>query len=158
MYFHLVWHWSEWFQTYIYFIRPERSKSSVRSLSVSLLVWMVLELPLLFQKVPVGVHVNLPVCGFVRERGIWSSGAESCFSFVFTKVFTAQLKNTLTRLKVFNQGPSSFNPQSRFPDHSAESTRRDCMASSELRPSCTPLRICDLIQKNGSNLYTTNPF
>ena len=68
MYFHLVWHWSEWFQTYIYFIRPERSKSSVRSLSVSLLVWMVLELPLLFQKVPEGVHVNLPVCSFVRER------------------------------------------------------------------------------------------
>ena len=32
----------------------------------------------------------------------------------FTKVFTAQLKDTLTRLKVFWQGPSSFNPQSLF--------------------------------------------
>ena len=57
------------------------------------------------------------------------------FNFlVFYQGFTAQLKDTLTRLKVFWQGPSSFNPQSRFPDHSAESTGRDCIDSAELRP------------------------
>ena len=51
---------------------------------------------------------------------------------VFTKIFTAQWKDTLSRLKVFKQGPSLFNPQSRLPDHSAETTGRDCTDSSEL--------------------------
>ena len=53
---------------------------------------------------------------------------------VFTKDFTARLKDNLTRLKVFYQGTSSFNPQSWFPDHSAESTGRDCIDSSGLSP------------------------
>ena len=60
---------------------------------------------------------------------------------VFTKVFIAELKDTFTRLKIFWQGLSSFNPQSRFPDHSAESTGRDCLDSAELSPWRTPLSI-----------------
>ena len=42
-----------------------------------------------------------------------------------TKVSTAQLKDGLTRLKVFLQGSSSLHPQSRFPDLLAKSTGRD---------------------------------
>ena len=53
---------------------------------------------------------------------------------VFTKDLQHLLKDTLTRFWIFWQGPSSFNPQSRFPDHSAESTGRVCIDTAVLSP------------------------
>ena len=39
-----------------------------------------------------------------------------------------------TQARLFSRDSPYFTPQSRFPDHSAESTGRDCIESSELRP------------------------
>ena len=85
-------------------------------------------------------------------------------TFGIYKGFTAELKDIHTRLKVLWQGPSLFNPQSRFPDHLAESTGRDCIDSAQLSPQRTPLRIGDngigtndhLLQKPGTNPYGLN--
>ena len=65
-------------------------------------------------------------------RGVVENSEVSCI-LVFYQCFTAQLKDTLTILKVFWQG-HLFNPQSWFPDQLAESTGRDCIDSAELRP------------------------
>ena len=49
--------------------------------------------------------------------------------------------DTLSRLEVFWQRLSSFSPKSRFPNHPAEATGRDCIDSAELSPWHTPLGI-----------------
>ena len=57
------------------------------------------------------------------------------FGLVFYQGITAQLKNTLARLKVLQgQGCSSDNPQSQYPNLSAESTKRECIDSAEQGP------------------------
>ena len=68
-------------------------------------------------------HLSILLIYYIIPLCIW----------YFTKVL--QLKDTLTRLEVFWQVPSSFNPQSWLPDLSTESTGRDCiLVSTELRP------------------------
>ena len=45
--------------------------------------------------------------------------------------FTASAAESLTRFRIVYWRPSSFNPQSRLPDHLAESTGRDCIDQTE---------------------------
>jgi hypothetical protein len=48
--------------------------------------------------------------------------------------FTALAEGYPYKILDFLPGPSSFNPQSRFPDYSAESTGRACIDTAVLSP------------------------
>ena len=85
------------------------------------------------------------------------------FIYTCTLVCTVLLKGLPGRFQIFSRRPSSFNPQSRFPGHSAEPTEEGCIGKC---PQHTSLGLADMgieprtscMEGRNTYLYTTNPF
>ena len=83
-----------------------------------------------------GLRVSWARCAIApASTTVWASSEVICWLDLEIQIETAKHPSISLDSGVINQGftapwqsgPSSFNPQSRFPDHLAESTGRDCI-------------------------------
>ena len=74
-----------------------------------------------------------------------------CICYTCTQVITVILKGLPGRFQIFLRRPSSFNPQSRFAGHSAESTEEGCIGKCPQRTSLS--LVGGILQHLKASLY-----